>query len=289
MGWKFENFWNAYQYDDLSLITQFSQDHIILPGLRFGFIAALGLAGMVLAGVKYRRARWVVAAVLLHMAALMPVFITERYRLASVPGLCLLAAVFIVDLWKFLREKKWVPTMGLCALSTVAALFVSIPQMDTNLWWLDYYNTGIKATDAGELNKALSSLEIAFAYAPTNAATNFALGNLWLAKGDSRQAKYFYQRTLQADPTHAKAWNNLGVLALTEKRWSLADKFFARSLASVPEDAKTHFLAARTKRELGDLPGAERELKSAMALTPDEKSFKVLEIELRKAVQKPAL
>ena len=50
---------------------------------------------------------------------------------------------------------------------------------------------------------------------------------------------------LRADPNHAKAWNNLGVLAMEEKRWALADKFFAHSLSSEPEDAKTHYLAAR--------------------------------------------
>ena len=283
MAIKFRNFWNAYQYDDLSLIMHFSQDGIILPGLRFGFLSALGIAGMVLAIFKYPRGRWVVAAVLLHMSALMSVFITERYRMAAAPGLCLLAALFVVDLWECLMAKRWAPAAGICAISTAAAFFVSLPQLDRSLWWLDYYNTGIHATEVGELDKAQRNLEIAYSYVPSNADSNFALGNLWLAKNDVVQAKHFYQQTLLFDPHYAKAWNNVGVLALAEHRWSLANKFLTNSLADSPNDAKTHFLLARIKLELGDAPGARSQIQVAIALKPEEKAFRELAAKIETA------
>ena len=47
--------------------------------------------------------------VLLHMAALMPVFVTERYRLAAVPGLLLLGAYGLWEFWDFLNRAKWAP------------------------------------------------------------------------------------------------------------------------------------------------------------------------------------
>ena len=44
---KISNFWNGFQDVDLSIITNLRENGIILPGLMFGFVAALGLPGMV--------------------------------------------------------------------------------------------------------------------------------------------------------------------------------------------------------------------------------------------------
>ena len=91
---------------------------------------------------------------------------------------------------------------------------------------------------------------------PDNAETNFALGNLWLARGDRDKAKWFYRRTLQLDPRHDRALNNLGVLAIEEKRWPLAEVFLCDSLRIEPNDAKTNYLLAQTRVALSNLDGA---------------------------------
>ena len=88
---KLGNFWNAFQYDDLSIITLLQHQGVLPPGLRFGFIAALALPGLGFGAWRFPRSRWPAAAVLLHMAAIMPVFVTERYRLCAVPGLMIFA------------------------------------------------------------------------------------------------------------------------------------------------------------------------------------------------------
>jgi len=63
------------------------------------------------------------------------------------------------------------------------------------------------------------------------------------------------------------------VLALEEKRWSLAEKFFIGSLESEPEDAKTHYLLARARFENGDRAGAQAALDTALRLRPNQKEF----------------
>ena len=75
---KFGNFWNAYQYDDLSIIKLLRDEGVLPAGLKFGFIAALGLAGLFPTLLRYPKSGWVVAAVLLHMCALLPVFVTPN-------------------------------------------------------------------------------------------------------------------------------------------------------------------------------------------------------------------
>jgi tetratricopeptide (TPR) repeat protein len=295
MGVKFVNFWNAYQYDDLSIIKLLRDDGILPPGLRFGFIAVLGLAGFVPVCLRFPRARWVAAAVLLHMVAVLTVFVTERYRLAAVPGLMLLGSAGLWQFWTWLARSAWLPAAGYLGSATAAALFVSTPRADLSLWSLDHYKAGIRATDAGDLDRAQRNLETAFAYVQNNADINFALGNLWLAKSDRTtderdkitlrtRAKLYYRRALDIAPQHSGTLNNLGVLALEEKRFELAEKFFAGSLVTEPEAAKTHYLLARARYESGKLPEARTALDEALRLRPAQREF----LELKEKLTPPA-
>jgi len=299
MGIKFANFWNAYQYDDLSIIKLLRDEGVLGLGLRFGFIAALGLAGLILTVGRFPKAGWIVAAVLLHMCALLPVFVTERYRLAAVPGLMILGAAGLAIFWQDLVSSRWARAGVYIAICAGAAWFVSIPRNDIGLWSLDYYKAGIRATTAAELeqergdfataagalDRAQGNLETAYAYVSNNADIDFALGNLWLARSnqpandargktaDVTEAKLFYRKALQLAPHHTGTLNNLGVLAMEEKRWKLAATFFTGALESEPDDAKTHYLLARVYAEDNQLEAARAEVETALRLRPNQKQF----------------
>ncbi len=280
LGIKFRNFWNTYQYDDLSLITLFREDGIVPPGLRFGWVAAFGLPGILLGWWKAPKSRWITAAIFLHMLALMPVFVTERYRLAAAPGLLMMGSFGLVEFWQSLVEGRWRSALSYFAGAMSAAAFVAWPQSDPGLWSLDYYNTGWKATLSGDFDRAQRNLEMAYAFVPDNAEINFALGNLWLAKNDRVRAKKFYRRALDLNPRHAGAFNNLGVMAIEESRWDVAERFFLRSLEIEPEDAKTNFLLARARFHAGDRTGALDAVEKAIALEPERPEFTALREEI---------
>lgn len=280
MTLKFKNFWSSFQYDDLSVITLFRADGILIPGIRFGLVAALGIPGMIIAGLRFPRSRWVIAAVFLHMCALLPVFITERYRLAAVPGLLLMMALGLWELWNSLVFGRWRDAAAYCSLSAVSTLFVSWPQSEPGLWSLDYYNTGIKSTASGDLERARFNLELAYAYVPDNSEINFALGDLWVKEGDTRKAKAFFRRALEINPRHSGAYNNLGILAMSEHRWDLAARFLALSIAIEPDDMKTHFLLAQTLLQENELAGAEGEIKKALKLNPGRPELQALKTEI---------
>ena len=294
MAVKFGNFWNAFQYDDVGAMKRLGDDGVLPPGLHFGFIAALGLAGLLPAIGLFPRSRWVAAAVVLHMCALMPVFVTERYRLAAVPGLMILAALGLWQLWVNLARGHWLGAGTYLALAFGAATFVSIPRTDPGLWSLDFYNAGIRSLASGDLDLAQRNFETAYAYVQDNSEINFALGNLWLeksnhaldphARGDERaRAKDFYKRTLLLKQNHASALNNLGVLAMEEKRWDLSEQFLVASIAAEPEDAKTYYLLARVRYETGRAEPAKAALKKALELRPAQKEF----LELRDKLAAP--
>ena len=294
MAVKFGNFWNAFQYDDVGAMKRLGDDGVLPPGLHFGFIAALGLAGLLPAIGLFPRSRWVAAAVVLHMCALLPVFVTERYRLAAVPGLMILAVLGLWQLWANLARGHWLGAGTYLALAFGAATFVSIPRTDPGLWSLDFYNAGIRSLASGDLDLAQGNFETAYAYVQDNSEINFALGNLWLEKsnhtldphtrGDERaKAKDFYKRTLLLKQNHASALNNLGVLAMEEKRWDLAEQFLVASIAAEPEDAKTYYLLARVRYETGRAEPAKAALKKALELRPAQKEF----LELRDRIAAP--
>jgi len=276
MGKKFVNFWNNFQYDDLSLITLFNNAGVLAPGPRFGWVAALAIPGMILALIRRRQAGWIVAAVLLHMGALMPVFVTERYRLAAVPGLLLLGAYGLWEFWRFLNRARWLPAISYASVGLVAALCVATPPADAALWSLDYYNTGIKAMDQEDYATARHDLETAYRYVPDNSEVNFALGLLWQQQGDARRAETFYSHALELNPKHVGAWNNLGVLASKQKAWGLAVRFFVEALDIDQNDAKTHYLLARAYSEMGQWGNAQANIDTALQLMPGQKDFQAL-------------
>jgi tetratricopeptide (TPR) repeat protein len=280
MGKKFANFWNSFQYDDLSLITLFSDAGLLIPGPRFGWVAALAIPGLVMALWKQRRAGWIVAAVLLHMGALMPVFVTERYRLAAVPGLLLLAAYGAWEFWSFLSRARWAPAAGYACAGIAVAFWVGTPPADASLWSLDYYNTGIKAMNQGNYPLARHDLETAFRYVPDNSEVNFALGLLWQQQNDTRRAETFYAQALSINPRHVGAWNNLGVLASKQKVWPMAVRCFSRALAIDPTDAKSYYLQARAYARMGQWDNAKASNDKALAINPDQKEFAQLGAEI---------
>ena len=276
MGCKIKNIWNRAQYDDLSVITGFQEEGITTPGLRFGWVALLSIPGMALAWRRYPRSRWIVAATGLYMAALLPVFVTERYRLAAVPGLMLLAACGLTELWDALATRHWLRAGAWVGVGAAAYFWVTLPQQELALEWLDTYNTGLKALEIGDMPRARAKLERAIACVPGDAEVNAALGNYWLHAGDLQRARQYFQRALQSAPETLSALNNLALLEMMEGRWDSAKSYLATALKVEPDDADVLFLAASCDEKSGKLEPAKTEIEQALKLRPDKADFQQL-------------
>jgi hypothetical protein len=284
LGLKLRAFWNAFSYDDVTIIALMREEEVLLPGLGFGVAAAFGLAGLGLGLIRGGPARWVAAAVLLHMLAILPVFVTERYRLAAVPGLLILGAYGLHFLWRAI-ERRQVRMAGLfVAALAVSAAIVFIPNDHPDLASMEAYNLALSEMDAvdhlaasnqplsdeakEELDRAQRHLEVAQKLAPNNPVLLFAFGRFWTLKSEREKAKAAYQLALAADPHYGDALTNLGVIAVQEKRWNDAAQLFSRAAAENPNDPGAHYLLARAREELGDLPGALQAVEAALRLSP---------------------
>ncbi|MGI8435824.1 MAG: tetratricopeptide repeat protein [Chthoniobacterales bacterium] len=270
---KIANFWSAFQYDDLSIVTSLRESGVTFPGPGFGLIAAFALPGMLIAVFAIPASRWILAAVLLHMLSLLSVFVTERYRLAVVPGLLLFAAFGLWALWRNCATGRYRRAPLYSVLLLTAVWLVTLRRGNAELWALDPYNSGLQALAAGRLDVAERKLERAHAYVPTNAEVDLALGNLWHARGEKIKARRFYLDALALQPRHKSALINLGVLALEDRQWIAARRLFERALAIAPNDAKTHYLRARACLALNDTACAESEIGAALRLQPVQKEF----------------
>jgi tetratricopeptide (TPR) repeat protein len=270
---KLRNFWSAFQYDDLSIITNLREQGIILPGLGFGIVAALAIPGMFLGCWVARQSRWIIAAILLAMFALLAVFVTERYRIVAVPGLLIFAAFGLSIFWQSCAANLLSVTAIYMALLIGSTIFVSWPQRDPALWALDAYNSGWQALESQNFPLAEKKLAIAYAYVPTNPETNFALGNLRLAEGQNDAASAFYLATLSFDARHRGALNNLGVMALNTGRYDEAENWLRQAEEVDPNNAKTHYLLAQVLLAAHDLENAHKEIDRALELDPKQPEF----------------
>jgi tetratricopeptide (TPR) repeat protein len=276
LGTKMKNFWNAFQYDDLSMITALREHRVVFPALQFGMVAALAIPGLLIGWFRAPTSRWIAAAVVLQMIALLPVFITERYRLAAVPGLLLFAAFGLSMFWESCATRELRVAAGYLALLVGSTIFVAWPVRDPSLWALDTYNSGWQAFESGDLPLAEQKLQLAYAYVPENAETNFALGNLRFAQGRTSEAKSYYVATLRLDPTHEGGYNNLGILALQEKHWRLAADLFTKALQQNPREEKTYYLLAEAQFNARELSSARLAINQAIKLNSNQPQFRAL-------------
>jgi hypothetical protein len=273
MARKVANFWNAFEYDDLGVLEHLRAQGVVLPGWRFGLVAIFAIPGIFLSFFRFAESRWIAGAILLHFLAVIPTFVTERYRLAVVPGLLIFAAFGLVFLWERVAARDY----GRCAIYgtilSAACLFITIPRRNPELWATIAYNSGRLALDSHDLSRAEQNLERAYAYVPANSEVNFALGNLRFAQGNKERAKFFYRAALGLGPNHLGALRNLGVIALGEQEWNSAIELFRAALKIDPLDARTHYLLARGCLEAGDLNQAFSEIRRALELKADQPEF----------------
>ena len=94
-----------------------------------------------------------------------------------------------------------------------------------------------------------------------------------LDRGDAAQARAFYGRTLALNPRFTGALDNLGYLALQEKSWPAAERFFAAAAESDPENAKSYYLLAQAREGAGNLAGAREAIARAVELKPGQQEF----------------
>ncbi len=266
MGIKVRNFWNAYVYDDVTIIALLREEEVLLPGIGFGPIALFGAAGVIEALARGGPGRWIACAVLLQMVALLPVFVTERYRMAAVPGLLILGSYGLCVLYLDLRQRRWGRVAAQVAVLVASGAAVFCPKTDAPRA-MEQYNLGIAAMDVEELDRAQRHFQEAEVIAPEDPSLLSSMGTLWLKKGNLEKAKNYYARASRRDPGNFEVLFNEGIIAMQEKRWKDAETLF-KEASSLHADGDAFFLMAQAQGQDGRVSEAGASLEEAIRLAP---------------------
>ena len=280
LGRKVRNYWSAFQYDDISVITPLTEWRVVWPGLGFGSLVLLGLPGLLWGAWRFPGARWVAAALGLHLASLLPVFVTERYRLCAVPALCVGLGLGAWFLAQTLAQRRWPALAKGFAAMAAAGTITFWPSGLDDLRALDDFNTARLLVEENRLEDALPRLERALAAGPKDPGVNFLFGNYWLKRRDFPAAKIFFRRVLELDSTHSGAWNNAALIAIEERNWAAAEQFLLLALPGAADPPKVWYLLARARLGAGDVPGSSEALSRALLARPNQPEFLALRAEI---------
>ena len=254
------------------------------PDCSFGFIAALGLAGLLPAIWRFPRAALgrgggaaahVRAAAGLRHRALPP---RRRARLDD-PRRAL-------GLWMFWENRRARPLarrrQPIWRSAAGSRLVRLHPAHRSSACGRSIITTPASAPLAsGDLDRAQRNLETAYAYVPNNADINFALGNLWLERSN-RQAPRAGRKPRRTHPRQATstavpstssratpARSTISASSPWRKSAGISRRnSSSRSIEAEPDDAKTHYLLARVRSESGNpdrarKPRCEKALRTA--------------------------
>ena len=88
-------------------------------------------------------------------------------------------------------------------------------------------------------------------------------------KGNTQEAKRFYQKILKKGIADPRVFTNLGVIFQMENDYERAIKFFKKSIASFPESHEAYSNLSRVLLEIGQYELAEKYLIKVISLKPD--------------------
>lgn len=161
--------WNRHEAPQIENVDEFR----LLAGplgvgwlFDFAVFGALAMAGAVVAWRRGPRERWLVGATVLSTLALVPFFVTDRYRHQLVPAALLLAALALDELWRTRgRPQRPALVVAGAALGCVLA-FWPVPQVSGPRYALGLAeDVGVRWLEHGRADLALAPLERAVAIA----------------------------------------------------------------------------------------------------------------------------
>jgi tetratricopeptide repeat protein len=250
--------WNRREIPQIERMESFARaaGPLGLPLLgSFGFIAILGLSGVVWAARGSAAERWLVGYLALVSLAMVPFFVTDRYRHHLVPGLAVLAGIAIAGIVRAARAGTGrARVRSLLAVSVATGIvFAPIGARRPPVGdWVYVVDQAIRLLDRGAYAEAAEALARAEATLgdmnarslSTSARTDLAVfysryAIALEAIGRHDQAIVRWERAIALDPNDAESLSRLLV---------------AYELAGRATDA------ARARRTLGSIPGGRGRL-----------------------------
>ncbi len=246
----------------------------LLP-VPYGVVAAGGLLGLFLLGLRDKRLRPWAIALLLLIAAQSVFFVVSRYRLILVPMLALFTSVAVSELWAR-RGRHLAVGVGLIIVCVLAVLPWGLDSSLRRLEAAGLVNEGVRwehLGDDGEQaahDRALSLYRSALELDPAHPETYRAMARVQKGRGRLPESEDTLRRGLTAADPVDDVRRDLIALLLSDDRPDEAVDLMREHLSSHPEDTDMMHNYAVALAGIGHDDEAEVVAKKFMVTAPDD-------------------
>jgi tetratricopeptide (TPR) repeat protein len=242
--------WNRREYAQIENADEYRElaGPLGLPLFgSFGFLGPLALAGLAFARHRGAPGRFLIGYTLVVTLAVVPFFVTDRYRHHLVPCAALLAAVAMAHALEVIRRPRWRDSLPLAAAVAAGLAVTSLPApglSDSKYAWGVAVDLGTRWAERGRPDLAVREYEKAIAMearggvgrVPGSAAAmeradlDYNYANALSRLGRPSEAMRWYERAVAEAPDHA-----LAIRALADAYRSAGRAVEAESLYRVLE------------------------------------------------------
>ena len=241
--------WNKVEYPQVESLDEFREvsGPLGLPGVgSFAFLGPLALFGIYVVVVR-RRGGWIGGFALTYAAAMtvaiLPFFVTDRYRHHLVPAAFVLAAIGLADLLDAARRRDVRALAGLALAGFVGLAIVNLPVprlSDAKREWGLAADLGTRALERNRPAEAIRAFERALAIERSGRLRAVTAGT-----GDTRALE------------QASVYNNYALALERAGHDEEARAWFARALALAPDNAQILAALAGNEARRGNLAAAD--------------------------------
>ena len=232
---KLRLFWSWYEWPDAvdPYYLRARSPVLRAPWLDFGGVTILALAGLWM--LRRRLASWlpILLWIVGTMFATTLFFLFSRYRLPTVPGLMLLAALPLAALAEALQTRDRRRAAAFGGLLALALLLPRLPAYEPR-WDLVHFNLGRLHQEAGRGAEAEGEYRLALAANPKDLLSCLNLGGLAARAGRIEEARAWFERAVEIEPASDDAQANLGGALLALGRLSESRRHLEAALRLNP-------------------------------------------------------
>jgi Tfp pilus assembly protein PilF len=239
--------WNRVEYPQVESLDEFREvaGPVGLPGIgSFAVLGPLALVGLWLV-VARRRGGWAggfAAGYAVAMTiAILPFFVTDRYRHHLVPAAFLLAAIALAELVARRRDAGMLRALGLVALVALGLTNLPVPRLsDAKREWGLAADLGTRSLEKGRPADAIRAFERALALERSGRVPAVVSG-----AGDTRALE------------QASVYTNYALALEQVGRADEAHGWLVRALALAPDHAQVLEALAANEARRGNLAAAD--------------------------------
>jgi tetratricopeptide (TPR) repeat protein len=248
----------------------------MLP-LGWWLLLPLAFAGMVT--LRSRLMTLTNSALLAYVFSLVAIFfVTGRYRYPILGLVVVLAAAFLVWLWRNFRVLKPAVIVLIAAVIILSGIlvFIPLPPQVMVTYSYSYHHLGAVYAKQGELQKAIAAYEDAISYTPDDAFSVNNLGLIYMGMGKFDLAAQYMGQAVQLDPGNADMWANLGGALAGMGDLHRAEQTLGKALSLDAGNAAALTNLAVVRLQQGDATTAAALCRQALARDPELKQAQEL-------------